>query len=424
MNIEDRRSTLLRRNASLEEAISSHTEKLQSANRLLEDIVHGMAHGVLCFSSGKFEEQEILLSNATVADYLEVPKEMVAPGTSRKELLNFCTERGDFGRTSSDSAEKWFVPSENKRSVKYDRIVPSGRIIQSLASLSTSGTTVVTFTDVTEIKQKETDLDAARRAAISASQSKSEFLSNMSHEIRTPMNGVLGIAELMRTTELDDVQRNYVNVIIQSGRILLTILNDVLDFSKIEAGKMELAAIPFNADKMTSEAITLMTAAAKDKQIELHYASNIREGVRYVGDRVRLMQILTNLVGNAIKFTDTGQVSVDVSRRALNAEADVVRFEVSDTGMGVPNDEIERIFENFSQIEGSAAERPAGTGLGLAICRQLVSLMSGEIGAHSVLGRGSTFWFEVPLKIMKPDPRLLDSQVSAEALKIDEKGAE
>ncbi len=410
MNAEDRRSTLLRRNASLEEAISNHTEKLQSANRLLEDIVDGMAHGVLCFSSGKFEEQEILLSNATVADFLEVPKEMVAPGTPRKELLNYCTARGDFGKTSSDSAEKWFVPSENKRSVKYDRIVPSGRIIQSLASLSTSGTTVVTFTDVTEIKQKEADLDAARRAAISASQSKSEFLSNMSHEIRTPMNGVLGIAELMRTTELDEVQRNYVNVIIKSGRILLTILNDVLDFSKIEAGKMELASSPFSPDKMTSESISLMTAAAKDKEIELLYASNVREGVRYIGDRVRLMQILTNLIGNAIKFTDAGQVSVDVSRRTLRPEADVLRFEVSDTGVGIPEDAIERIFENFSQIEGSAAERPAGTGLGLAICRQLVSLMSGEIGAHSVLGRGSTFWFEVPLEIVKQDPQMVGSQ--------------
>lgn len=401
MKIDDIQTELIRRNASLQEEVSQNTAKLQGANRLLQDVVDGMAHGVLCFSSGEFDEQEILLSNESVADFLEIPKNLVIPGTPRKKLLNYCTDRGDFGETSSDAAEKWFVPNQNNRSVKFDRVVPSGRIIQSLASLSSSGTTVVTFTDVTEIKMREVDLESARKAAVSASQSKSEFLSNMSHEIRTPMNGVLGIAELMRTTDLNEVQSNYVNVIITSGKTLLTILNDVLDFSKIEAGKMNLHEIPFNLARMVSEATSLMIAASKDKKIELFNNANISYSAEYIGDRVRLMQILTNLVGNAVKFTENGSVSVNVKRTVQDPETDLLRFEISDTGVGIPEDEIERIFDNFAQIEGSASERPAGTGLGLAICRQLVSLMSGEIGAHSKLGHGSTFWFEVPLKIQR-----------------------
>ena len=390
------------RNASLEERVSENTAKLEEVNLILSDVVDGMAHGVLCFSSGNFDEQEIILANSKVADILELPLELVSPGVNRKKLLDHCTARGDFGDTSSDDAEVLFVANSEQRSVKYDRLVPSGRIVQSLSSFSASGTTVVTFTDITEIKRRETELEAARKSAVAANRAKSEFLANMSHEIRTPMNGVLGVAELLRATEMDDLQQSYAEVIAKSGKTLLQILNDILDFSKIEAGEMTLSPSRINLNAVAQEVIDLMKAAAHGKDIRLEMQTSIPDEFEHNGDRVRIMQIMTNLIGNGIKFTDKGVVRLGLSQALRDAASDLIRVEVSDTGVGIPQSEVDKIFENFAQVEGMAAGRPAGTGLGLAISKKLVSLMNGEIGVKSREGRGSTFWFEIPLAAEAP----------------------
>ncbi|MGE0500195.1 MAG: ATP-binding protein [Rhizobiaceae bacterium] len=241
-------------------------------------------------------------------------------------------------------------------------------------------------------RQALTSLNAALADARSAERAKSEFLANMSHEIRTPMNGVLGMAELLARTELDQRQKTYAEVIVKSGNALLTIINDILDFSKIDAGHVELDPEPFRLVEAVEDVATLMSMRAAEKKIELlvHCDRALPDWV--VGDVGRIRQILTNLTGNAVKFTEAGHVLVEV--KSVDG---MIEFAVTDTGIGIPEDKVSAVFEKFSQVDASSTRRHEGTGLGLAIASRLVALMGGEIGATSRLGEGSTFFFRVPL---------------------------
>ncbi|HET9978373.1 MAG TPA: response regulator [Burkholderiaceae bacterium] len=249
--------------------------------------------------------------------------------------------------------------------------------------------------DVTEKHQTRLTLIAARNAADAASRAKSEFLANMSHEIRTPMNGILGMAGMLLDGELPPRERHFASTIHRSALALLKVINDILDFSKIEASKLDLEALDFDLHGLLDETLQAFASAADAKGIEL--AGRVRAGMPGFarGDPGRIRQVLSNLIGNAIKFTASGEVVVDASVAESGSDDLLLRFRVCDSGIGVDAEALERIFEPFTQADGSTTRRYGGTGLGLTISRQLVAMMGGTIGVTSHRGQGSCFWFTV-----------------------------
>jgi PAS domain S-box-containing protein len=279
---------------------------------------------------------------------------------------------------------------EHRMQTADGREIWFGTSIRAVLSKQGSTELVGVMTDITQRKR-------ARDATEQANRAKSEFLASMSHEIRTPMNGVIGMTELLLDTELDGEQREYVNTVKVSGEALLTVINDILDFSKIEAGKFDLDPIPFNLPETIEETLRSLAFRAHEKGLEL--ACDIGPDVPafVVGDPVRIRQILLNLVNNAIKFTSSGEVELRVSHEAYEGDANGLHFSIHDTGIGIPDDKQEAIFEAFSQADGSTTRRFGGTGLGLTISQRLAHAMKGRISVESKFGRGSTFHFWVAL---------------------------
>lgn len=248
-----------------------------------------------------------------------------------------------------------------------------------------------------ELKIAMDDAIKSKEIAETANQSKSEFLATMSHEIRTPMNGVLGMLDMMMRTDLTAQQQKYASTILKSGELLLMVVNDILDFSKIEAGQFELKQQDFNVCELVNEVIEMLRVQADSKNLELYQTPMTISDCTVNGDRCRLVQILVNLVSNAIKFTEHGEVNVSAEIRDLDENKKLLKFVVSDTGIGIEADKKHNIFNAFVQADGSMARSYSGTGLGLAISKRLIELMDGEIHLESEAGKGSTFTFCLPV---------------------------
>jgi len=250
-----------------------------------------------------------------------------------------------------------------------------------------------------QMEIQNVELGLAKKRAQEAARIKSEFLANMSHELRTPLNGVIGFTRLTLKTELNPTQRDHLNTIERSANNLLTIINDVLDFSKLEAGKLLLESIPFPLRNLLDEVVTLLAHSAHDKGLELTLSIKNDVPDNVIGDPLRLQQVITNLLGNAIKFTEHGNIDVIVDKRAVSNTNVQLEIQIRDTGIGIPEADQSRLFQAFRQADASISRRHGGTGLGLAITQRLVNEMGGDISFHSQPNRGSTFWFHVSLDL-------------------------
>ncbi|MEQ8227835.1 MAG: PAS domain S-box protein [Rhodospirillales bacterium] len=377
-------------------ALKTVEADLKQKTELFDTAVRAMNNGIVVLDSD--------LRFATFNDHyiklFDFPPGLVREGARLEEAVHFLAERGDYGETAGSPEEIVAMHIKGIRDAESKilrRHLKNGRTIETRRGWLPDGGLVGIHVDVTESVRFEERLREARDAAENANKAKSVFLANMSHEIRTPMNGIMGVAEMLHETALSSTQRGMLNIVQDSCRTLMGIIDDILDFSKIEAGRLELDLAPFRLSDLVESVAELMAPRAEEKRNHLNVFIDPSIPDELLGDQTRLRQILLNLVGNAVKFTDNGSIDIEVHADTDTGGTNYL-FRVHDTGVGISEQHKRKLFQPFEQGDSSTVRRFGGTGLGLSICRALVDMLDGEIGATSRKGRGSTFWFRVPME--------------------------
>ena len=383
-------------NARVKSDLTAANEKIQVAERRLWHSIQTIQDGFAFFDA---DSRMIAANHAWLAVFDEL--EEVRPGISYVEILQILTEEGivDIGNLSPAAwrermLDRWQGPAPEPEVIR----LWNGAYIKLIDQRGAGGDVVSLALNISDTVRYEKELREARRQAEAASAAKSAFLVNMSHEICTPMNGIVGMAELLADTPLSEEQRLYVETVKNSGEALLVIINDILDYSKMEAGKLSLHPEPFDLERCIHDLVTLMQVTARDKGLELLVDYDIFLPTRFVGDPGRIRQVLTNLTGNALKFTAAGHVLIRVTGVPADDLSETkLHIAVEDTGIGIPADKVDHVFGEFNQVDEAQSRKFEGTGLGLSISRRLVELMEGEIWVESEEGRGSTFGLSVTL---------------------------
>lgn len=368
---------------------------LKQKTELFDTAVRAMNNGIVVLDS----DLRFVTYNDHYINLFDFPPGLVQEGANLENALRFLAERGDYGDqdTPDEIVERHVSDIRKRENLIIRRHLKNGRTVETRRGWLPDGGIVGIHVDITESVQFEERLREARDTAESANKAKSIFLANMSHEIRTPMNGIMGVAEMLHDTALSSTQRGMLTIIQDSCRTLMSIIDDILDFSKIEAGRLELDLSPFRLSDLVEGVADLLAPRAEEKRNRLGVFIDPTIPDELIGDPTRLRQILLNLVGNAVKFTDNGRIDIDVRAETAEDGSSRFLFRVHDTGIGISEENKRKLFQPFEQGDSSTMRRFGGTGLGLSICRALVDMLGGEIGADSRKGRGATFWFRIPM---------------------------
>jgi len=395
-------------NDELEARVEMRTHELSVASQQLTDAIESMSEGFALYDA----QDKLILCNTTYREKIyTAPSDTLKLGMAFQDVVKQIARSGEVRRAAEDP-EGWIAQrlahhrAPGKPLLEQRR---DGTWIQITEYATADGGVVGIYSDLTELKRLSVELEDAKNVAEAANDAKSTFLATMSHEIRTPMNGVIGMSNLLLDTGLDDEQRDFTETINKSAEDLLNIINDILDFSRVDSGKLALERMPFDLRTCMEEAVDLVAVIAAEKGLDLAYEMGRDVPPMLVGDPMRLRQILLNLLNNAIKFTQKGDVvlSVVMTGKGDTADRRRLQFSVRDSGIGIPQDRMDRLFQSFSQVDASTTRRYGGTGLGLAISKRLVELMGGRIWVDSAVGKGTIFHFAVDFETADvPSPQV------------------